>query len=308
VSAPAICVLGSINVDYVIEVPELPRPGQTCVGSGFRVVLGGKGANQAVACGRLAGAAHFIACAGDDAMGEQAVAALAQAGVRPEGVMREARCRTGTALIFVDAAGENCIGIAAEANGRLDPERVGRHRQLIAEAQFLLMQLETPLPALQAAIAIARAHGTRVVLNPAPAAAPLPDELLAGVDLLTPNETELLALTGTRDASAAGIASAARTLHERHGLELVVTLGADGALWLRDGCLERIPAVAVEAVDTVGAGDTYNGALVTALAEGRAMDEALNFAARAAALSVTRPGAQDAVPSRAEVDGWSGGG
>jgi len=307
VSAPAICVLGSINVDYVIDVPELPRPGQTAVGSGFRVVMGGKGANQAVACGRLAGAVRFIACAGDDAVGEQAVEALARAGVHQEGLMREPRCRTGAALIFVDASGENCIGIAAEANGRLDAERVERHRGLIAQAQWLLMQLETPLPAVRAAMAIARAHGTRVVLNPAPAAGPLPDDLLAGVDLLTPNETELLALTGTSDASPAGIAAAARALHERYGLELVVTLGVDGALWLYDGRLETIPAIAVKAVDTVGAGDTYNGALVTALAEGRPMRDALAFAARAAALSVTRPGAQDAVPSRADVDGWQPG-
>ena len=303
-SAALITVVGSLNMDLITYCRRAPRAGETVTGDRFRTACGGKGANQAVAAARLGAAVAMIGCVGEDAFGDELVAALAAEGVDTAGV-RRVPGSSGIAAITVEEGGGNRIVVVPGANARL--ERLGpADRRRIAGSRFLLLQLESPLPVVEEAARVARAAGVTVMLTPAPAR-PLPPSLLEAVDWLLPNETELATLAGigALEEDAAAIEAAARRLGAGR-IRVVVTLGARGCLYVPpEGPALAVPAVAVRAVDTTAAGDTFAGALAVALAEGQAVDDALRFATRAAGLAVTREGAQPSMPYRAEVDGFA---
>lgn len=297
----ALAVLGSINADHILNLSRFPRPGETVIGETYSLAFGGKGANQAVAAGRAGADVAFIACLGEDDTGSRIRQQLTQDKVDTAAVETIKGTVTGVAMIFVNGEGENVIGISAGANAALTPDCVARHQSIIAQASALLMQLESPLASVLAAARIARAHQTQVILNPAPATA-LDDELLALVDVITPNETEAETLTGIAIRTDADAARASAVLHAKGIQTVLITLGR-GGVWLSEqGQGERIPGFSVKAVDTIAAGDTFNGAFITARLEGKTLAEAVRFAHAAAAIAVTRPGAQPSVPWRTEIE------
>lgn len=300
-TAGNLVVLGSINADHILNLESFPTPGETVTGHHYQVAFGGKGANQAVAAGRSGADIAFIACTGDDDIGERVRRQLERDRIDVAPVRAVNAQSTGVALIFVNAEGENVIGIHAGANAALSVEQVEAEKARIAGAQALLMQLESPLESVLAAAKIAHQHQTTVVLNPAPAR-DLPDELLSLIDIITPNETEAEKLTGIRVENDDDAAKAARVLHEKGIGIVMITLGSRGVWVSHDGQGRRVPGFKVQAVDTIAAGDTFNGAFVTALLEGTALDEAIRFAHAAAAIAVTRKGAQPSVPWREEID------
>ena len=307
----SVVVIGSLNMDLVARVPQLPQRGQTIAGLDFQMLPGGKGANQAFAVGRLGGQATMIGRVGDDQFGERLRSSLSSAGVDVTGVMSTPGESTGVALILVEAGGQNQIVIAAGANGKLSPEDVHAELQRAA-GRYLLVQLESPLHTVESAAKQARLCGMSVILDPAPAM-PLSSSLLANIDVLTPNESEALVLLGESGADISldqAPAVCARLLDLGPSC-VILKMGERGA-WLADRRQStHFPAPRVEALDTTAAGDTFNGALVTALAEGRLLERAIRFANCAAALSVTRLGAQPSVPSRREAEemfaasGWA---
>ncbi|HEH9402975.1 TPA: ribokinase [Aeromonas bestiarum] len=294
-------VLGSVNADHVLRVPHFPRPGETLTGHSYQVVPGGKGANQAVAAARLGAPVAFIARIGDDAIGQQMRQGFAQDGIDVSAVELDEQLPTGIAIIYVSDEGENSIGISAEANGALSPAMVKRHETLIADAHTLLLQLEVPLESVFEAARLAHAHGTRVVLNPAPAQ-PLSNELLALVDLITPNQTEAELLTGVKVTDEASAAQAAARFHQMGISDVMITLGSQGVYCSNARQQQLIPGFRVEAVDTTAAGDTFNGALLAAELAGADFKTAVRFAHGAAALSVTKFGAQSSIPNKQEVE------
>ncbi|MEX9253843.1 ribokinase [Pseudenterobacter timonensis] len=296
-------VLGSINADHILNLDAFPTPGETVTGHHYQVAFGGKGANQAVAAGRSGASIAFIACTGDDDTGERVRQQLVRDNIDIAPVSVVEGESTGVALIFVNGEGENVIGIHAGANAALSLDRVEAQRALIAQADALLMQLESPVESVLAAAKIAHENHTTVVLNPAPARV-LSDELLALVDIITPNETEAEKLTGIRVENDDDAARAASALHAKGIKTVIITLGSRGVWASVDGNGRRVAGFKVNAVDTIAAGDTFNGALVTALLEGNGLDEAIRFAHAAAAIAVTRKGAQPSVPWRKEIDAF----
>lgn len=293
-------VLGSVNADHVLRVPHFPRPGETLRGHSYQVLPGGKGANQAVAAARLGADIGFIARIGDDAIGRQMRDGFAADGIEVSAVECDPGLPTGIAIIYVSDEGENSIGLSAEANGALTPEVVERHAALIQDADTLLLQLEVPLESVLRAATLAHQGGTRVVLNPAPAQ-PLPQALLALVDLITPNQTEAELLTGVAVTDEASARAAATRFHAMGIGSVMITLGAQGVYWSEQGEATLIPGFRVTATDTTAAGDTFNGALLAERLRGASMAEAIRFAHAAAAISVTRFGAQSSIPTLAEV-------
>lgn len=294
-------VLGSVNADHVLKVPSFPRPGETLHGLGYQVIPGGKGANQAIAAVRLGADIGFIASVGDDTFGTEIKKSFAQEGMATGAVLVEDNTPTGIAMIQVADTGENSICISAEANAKLDAPRITPYLMSIEQADYLLMQLETPMSGVELAAKTAKSAGTKVVLNPAPAAE-LSDQLLRSVDIITPNETEAEILTGVTvfDEKSAQVAS--DILHAK-GIETVlITLGSQG-VWLSEerGKGEIVSGFRVDAMDTTAAGDTFNGGLVTGLLEGKSLKESIVLAHAAAAISVTRFGAQTSIPNRKEV-------
>jgi ribokinase len=294
-------VLGSINADHILNINHFPQPGETVIGKQYTVAFGGKGANQAVAAGRSGADISFIACVGDDDIGERVRKQLASDHIDTQPIEAIEGTTTGVALIFVNAEGENVIGIDAGANKAVTPEYLDRYKQQVIGASALLMQLESPLETVIAAAKIAKDNGTQVILNPAPACE-LPDELLARVDMITPNETEAEKLTGIKVDNNEDAARAAKALHDKGIATVIITLGSKGVWLSQNGEGKLVAGFRVKAVDTIAAGDTFNGALVTALLEGKPMDSAVRFAHAAAAIAVTRPGAQPSVPWRKEID------
>lgn len=296
-----ILIIGSTNVDLIARVLQLPRPGETVGDALFMQAHGGKGANQAVAAARLGGDVGFVSSLGDDAAAAALRAQFAADGIDTSALFTVGDAPTGTALIFVAQDGENSIAVAPGANRRLTRERIDAVADRIAAADYLLLQLEIPLDTVAYAIELAHRAGTKVVLNPAPAM-PLPDELLAKVDLITPNRTESETLTGIAVHTAGDAARAADVLLRKGVRQVIVTLGADGALIRTAAGVEHVPAPRVTPVDTTAAGDVFNGALLVALAEQRSLEEAVRFAARCASVSVTRMGAQTSIPWRREIE------
>ncbi|MGQ0286528.1 ribokinase [Pasteurellaceae bacterium 22721_9_1] len=294
-------VLGSVNADHVISVPHFAKPGETLMGNHYHIAYGGKGANQAVAAARLGANIDFIACIGDDDIGRAMKATFAKEGINTEAVVEIEQTMTGIAMIQVAQSGENSIVISAGANAALNEEVVTTFADKITQSDALLMQLETPLNAVILAAKLAKKSGTKVVLNPAPAQA-LPDELLSQVDMITPNETETEILTGIKVIDEKSAVNAATVFHNK-GIETVlITLGSKGVYVSQRGQNGQIVAgFRVDAKDTTAAGDTFNGALMTALLEDKSLADAIRFAHAAAAISVTRQGAQPSIPTREET-------
>tara|TARA_B110000093_G_C12901773_1_gene380738 strand:- start:243 stop:1190 length:948 start_codon:yes stop_codon:yes gene_type:complete len=296
-----IVVVGSSNTDMVIQSEHLPAPGETILGGEFFMNPGGKGANQAVAAAKLGGDVVFVARVGDDIFGQEAVAGFKLEGINTDFIVTDPEQPSGVATIMVDANGENCIAVASGANNRLSPADVDQAMAQVDAADVLLMQLETPIETIEYVASLGSEKGKTVILNPAPAQA-LSDELLAKLDVITPNETEAEMLTGIKVENLAGAEKAAQALREKGIGTVIITLGSQGAFVLSDSFTGMVATRKVEAVDTTAAGDTFNGALAVGMANGQAIDEAVGFANKAATISVTRLGAQASVPSLQEVE------
>ena len=299
--ANKILVAGSTNIYLVLPTPYIPAPGETLISDGlYAFTPGGKGANQAVAVARLSakrGACVFIAKVGDDLFGRESAERFRKDAIDAKLVV-DKKNASGTALILVDSKGQNVISVALGANGTLTPKDICPFEADIASAAALLMQLETPVDTIQRAAEVAHAAGVPVVLNPAPARK-LPRKLLGLVDWITPNETEAEILTGVKVKDAKSAQRAADALKRAGVGHVLITMGSKGVYCAE--CGKLFPCRKVKAVDCVAAGDTFNGAFVVALAEGRSVSEAIEFAQRAAGISVTRPGAQSSVPFRREL-------
>ena len=300
--AKNIVVVGSSNTDLVIQVPRFPAPGETILGRNFMTAAGGKGANQAVAAARAGGRVALVAKVGDDAHGRASLAGFRKDGLDVRLVGRDAQTASGVALILVSGTGENCIAAANGANGRLSVDDVHRARAAIAGAGVLVVQLEVPMPTVAAAINMAHKNGVPVILNPAPARK-VPAAILKKVSYLTPNESECEILTGVRfDGTEPSARRAAEALLARGVRHVVLTLGGRGAYVASEGLRTMVPGFKVRALDTTAAGDVFNGALAVALVEGKELIEAVRFGQAAAAISVTRAGAQSSAPKRGEID------
>jgi ribokinase len=298
-----VAVVGSLNMDLVARAPRLPHPGETLAGRTFAQVAGGKGGNQAVAAARLGAQVSMLGCVGADGNGTQL-----RAGLEAEGIdcaaLETGKAATGVALIIVDDASQNAIVIVAGSNGEVTSETIARHEAVLAAAEVVICQLETPPDAVRAALAAARRLGKTVILNPAPATGPLPADWLPLIDYLIPNELEAAALTGLPVNTPEDAVKAAAVLHAAGARNVLVTLGARGVHATLDGAAGAIlyEAPKVKAVDTTAAGDTFIGGFAAQLAQGASVETAIRFAQRAAALSVTRAGAQPSIPTRAELD------
>ena len=299
----SIVVVGSANTDMVIKASHLPQPGETILGGTFFMSAGGKGANQAVAAARLGGVVLFIAKTGYDIFGKQSIELFKKERIDISCIIRDKFLPSGVALITVDEHGENCIVVAPGANAALTSENINEVREKIEKASLLLMQLETPLETVHHVANIAASKGIKIILNPAPAAK-LNDELLKKVSIITPNQKETEMLTGIKVTDQSSAKEAAILLHSK-GIEVVIiTMGALGAFVLHNNKHSMIPGHKVNVVDTTAAGDVFNGALVVALSEGKNIEDAVAFACTAAAISVTRLGAQASAPYRKEVESF----
>lgn len=297
-----IIVIGSSNTDMVVRSERLPRPGESVIGGGFMMAGGGKGANQAVAVARMGHRVIFTAALGRDMFGDAAVSSYQRFGIDTSYIVRK-DAPSGVALIMVDSAGQNSISVALGANNSLSTEDIRGVLEQVEKDDIVLLQLEVPMATVDAAVDIAAAKGARVVLNPAPAAM-VSEQTLSKLYLITPNQTEAQTLTGIEVKDEATASLAAQVLCSRGVGRVVITMGSLGAYLYEEGRGEIIEARNVAAVDTTAAGDVYNGALCAALAEGKSLREALTFATKASAISVTRVGAQPSVPTREEVDNF----
>ena len=295
-----ILVVGSTNTDMVIKAAHLPLPGETILGGTFLMNAGGKGANQAVAAARLGAQVAFVCKTGNDIFGSRSKQLFTDEGIDTKYVFSDEEHPSGVALITVDAKAENCIVVASGANAHLLPADLAKAAEAIDRAEIVLMQLEIPMETIEYVAAIAHKKGKKVILNPAPAQ-PLSKELLANVDILTPNETEAGMIAGIAVADTASACEAARIICAMGVQTVIITLGSKGALIYADGFQAEIPVEKVEAVDTTAAGDVFNGALAVALSENRDIADAVRFACQAASISVTRIGAQASAPYRKEL-------
>ncbi len=300
-----IVVVGSSNTDMIIKVPHVPMPGETIIGGTFSTAAGGKGANQAVAAARAGGDVTFVARVGEDMFGRKAKDGFVKDNINVDNVLSDKDAPSGVALIFVGEDGENSIAVASGANANLSPSDVESAADAISSADILIMQLETPLETVLKAATIASEKGVKVILNPAPACE-LSDDILSHVSILTPNESEAELLTGIKVKSEKDAAAAADALMAK-GIEVViVTMGAKGAFVVTADSKELVSGFSVKAVDATAAGDVFNGTLAVAMAEGKPLKDAVKFANAAAALSVTKLGAQPSAPTRQEIEKFLG--
>jgi ribokinase len=296
-----IVVVGSSNTDMIIKVPHVPVPGETIIGGTFSTAAGGKGANQAVAAARAGGDVTLVARVGEDMFGQQAKDGFVKDNINVDHVLNDKDAPSGVALIFVGEDGENSIAVASGANANLSPSDVESASDAILSADILIMQLETPLETVQKAATIASEKGVKVILNPAPACE-LSDDILSYVSILTPNESEAELLTGIKVQSEKDAAAAADALMAKGIETVIVTMGAKGAFVVTADSKELVGGFSVKAVDATAAGDVFNGTLAVAMAEGKPLKEAVKFANAAAALSVTKLGAQPSAPTREEIE------
>lgn len=298
-----IVVIGSSNTDLVVNTDRAPEGGETVLGNGFVVNHGGKGANQAVAVSRIGGTVSFISKVGNDTFGSQMRRHYEDEGMDVSYVFVDALTPSGVALIIVDGKAENRIVVAPGANGNLTEEDIDKAGLAVEKSEFVLLQLEIPMTTVEYAVRMAASLGKKVIVNPAPAC-PLSEELLRDVYLITPNETEAGILTGITIVDNHSAIKAAEALLGLGVQNVVITLGEKGALVYNAEVSMFVPAYQVKAVDTTAAGDVFNGALAVALSEGRTLPDAARFACAASAISVTRMGAQNSVPSRDELDNY----
>ena len=298
-----ILVVGSSNTDLIIKVSEIPRPGETLLGGKFMTFPGGKGANQAVAAARAGGDVIFIASVGEDAYGLGSIKDYKLDNINTEDIKICKGVPSGIAMITISDSGENAITVASGANEKLLPDDLDEAEEAFDEADYMIIQLETPLETVEKAICLCREFKTTVILNPAPAAE-LSDVILSGVDIITPNETEAESLTGIKVEGAKDAEKAAEALH-KHGIgTVIITMGSAGA-FVSDkasGLVKMIAGFSVSAEDTTAAGDVFNGQLAVALSEGLSLEKAIRMAHGAAALSVQKLGAQSSIPRREETD------
>ncbi|QNT42866.1 ribokinase [Pseudomonas asiatica] len=296
-----VVVVGSLNMDLVARAQRLPRAGETLPGESFFTVPGGKGANQAVAVARLGGSVAMIGNVGDDDYGRQLHRALYVECIDCQGVTTCQGVSSGVALITVDAASQNCIVIIPGGNGLLTPQSVQRFDALLQAAEVIICQLEVPADTVAWTLARGRELGKRVILNPAPATGPLPADWFAHIDYLTPNESEAEALTGVAVTDLDSARRAGERLLQLGAGKVIITLGAQGALLVTPQGHQHFPAPVVQPLDTTAAGDTFIGGFAAGLVRGLEEGEAIAFGQRAAALSVTRAGAQPSIPYLAEL-------
>lgn len=296
-----ILVVGSSNTDMVIKTKHLPRSGETVLGGSFFMNPGGKGANQAVAIARLGGQIAFVCKTGSDVFGYQSHQLFEEEGIDISYVFSDADSPSGVALITVDENAENCIVVASGANAKLLPADLAKVEEAIDTAGLIVMQLEIPIATVEFVAEMAAAKNKKVILNPAPAQT-LSSRLLQNLYIITPNETEAELLSGIKISDRDSVEKAAKKIVEMGVDHVIVTLGSRGAFVYGDGVCEMVAARTVKAIDTTAAGDIFNGALAVALAENRSLIEAAHFACKAAAISVTRIGAQSSAPYRNEVD------
>nr|WP_314578925.1 ribokinase [uncultured Pseudomonas sp.] len=299
-----VVIVGSLNMDLVTRAPRLPRAGETLAGQSFVTVPGGKGANQAVAAARLGASVSMIGCVGDDAYGEQLRSALLAEGIDCQAVTAIAGESTGVALIVVDDNSQNAIVIVAGGNGHVTSNVVDGFDALLSQAEVIICQLEVPMATVGHVLKRGRELGKTVILNPAPASGPLPAEWYAWIDYLIPNESEATALTGLPVDSVATADAAATALLASGVGKVIVTLGEHGALFANKARSQHFPAPRVKPVDTTAAGDTFVGGFAAALADGKSESEAIRFGQIAAALSVTRAGAQPSIPTFNDVQSY----
>lgn len=298
-----ILVVGSTNTDMVIQSKHLPRSGETVLGGTFFMNPGGKGANQAVTCARLGGNVTFVCKTGNDIFGHQSQQLLEEEDIDISYVFSDLSKPSGVALIFVDENAENCISVASGANSSLKTSDILLAESAIDKADIVLMQLEIPLETVEFTAKLANEKGKMVILNPAPApSTPLSHDFLKNIYLINPNETEAEMLSGIKVVDEQTATQAAKKIHEMGVNNVIITLGSKGALLYDGKQVQVIAGHKVKAVDTTAAGDCFSGALAIAISEGRNLVDAIYFANKAAAISVTRQGAQSSVPYRAEVD------
>jgi ribokinase len=297
----SIVVVGSLNMDLVIRSPRIPRPGETVIGGEFHTVPGGKGANQAVAAARLGAKVSMVGRVGKDAFGDALLENLAEDGIDHTLVIQDGEAATGVALIVVDDNGENSIVVASGANMRVSLADIEAAEAEISGADVLVLQLEIPLDCVIRSAEMAHAHGVKVVLNPAPAR-PVPERLLSMVDVLVPNESETGLMSGLPVGTQAEAIKAAGVLQRSSAGTVILTLGERGALPVREGKMEVIPAFEVKAVDTTASGDAFVASLAVALAEGKGLEEAVRRGNAAGGLAATKLGAQPSLPSREALE------
>ena len=298
----SILVIGSSNTDMVVKTTHLPAPGETILGGSFIMTAGGKGANQAVAAARLGAKVNFVCRTGNDIFGHQAKELFKKEGIDTTFVFEDTIEPSGVALINVDAKGENCIAVASGANARLSVEDIMLAAKCMEDAGIILMQLEIPLETVEYVAVVATSLGKKLILNPAPVCA-ISDELIKNVSILTPNETEAFMLTGIKVTDDTTAREAAKVLHDKGVATVIITLGAGGAFVFHENTTSLVKVPEVAALDTTAAGDVFNGALAVALSENMSMTDAVTFACKAAAISVTRMGAQASAPYRKELTG-----
>ncbi len=300
-----ILVVGSINMDLVTYTSKTPKIGETVLGKTFSQIPGGKGANQAVAMARLGADVSMIGRVGKDSFGEVLIEGMKRDGLKTDGIEEVEGVSTGIASIVVDDSAHNSIIVVPGANFEIDESDLARHRRMYEESDIVVHQLETPLNVVEASLKLAKDLGKTTILNPAPAKE-LSDEMIANVDYLIPNETELELLSGMEVRDEEDVLKAAKVLMDKGVEKLVVTLGSKGAMYIDGNETKKVNAYKVDAVDTTAAGDSFIGGLATALANGKNFEEAMEFAARVGAITVTRRGAQTSLPTLEEVENFGG--
>ena len=299
-----ICVIGSLNMDLVVNVDTMPKPGQTIIGSNFKEVPGGKGANQAVAMARLNGNVSMIGKVGEDGFGQTLINSLKNDKVDTT-YIQTAKGATGVALITVDKNAQNSIVVSPGANFEVKEDDIDNNIEAIKNSDIVVLQLETPLNTIKYALNKAKELNKYTILNPAPAVK-LDDEIIKNVDLLTPNETELEIISGVSIETEEDIQKAAQIMIEKGVKELIVTLGSKGSLYINKEKSMFKKAYKVEAVDTTAAGDSYTGALAVALSQDKNIEDAMDFASKVGALSVLKEGAQSSLPTLKDVENFRG--
>ena len=296
-----ILVIGSLNIDWMIDVSHTPVAGETIMGHFNKEVPGGKGGNQAYAIGSLGGHVTMLGAVGNDAAGKTLLETLQHAGVNTSAIKLKTDIQSGMALIYINGDGDNTIVVLPNANHTITKEYIQQQQGLIEEADMIVLQMEIPYEAVYEAIHIAHSLDKIIILNPAPAPSSIPNDILSKIDYLTPNETELELLSGYSIHTLEETEQAAKSLLEKGVKHVITTLGSKGALLVTTERTTHFPGYPAHVVDTTAAGDSFNGAIAVYLSEGKTIDEAIQFANRVASITVTRSGAQSSIPFRADL-------